>query len=284
MFSLLPYTACHSHNITGTVIDDYHGGLQLLTTAGIGNFIDIVVDSVYLVLHPFINGGIDVIAGLLDLLHHHLTGSGIPLEACLLGQHFGNIFQNRIAKVGVYRLGVILLHGGLGVTIGAAVGFALFFIGLYHTSVTAVLIFTGCQPVFLGDTGLQHQLLSNGCLIFLFFQPAVLTHCPQNVFFPLLVVIEVLIGIVIGGRVGDTDQTGAFCGCQQFQFLAEIGFCCAADTSAALTQVNAVQVHLHNGILVIPLFQLQSPEDFQNLTLHSYIVSSFIFKQQQVFN
>ena len=70
----------------------------MLAAPGIRDLAQIGIDSIYIILHCLIKGSIDMVAALLDLLQHQLTGSIVPLEAGLLGHRLGNILNNRIAK------------------------------------------------------------------------------------------------------------------------------------------------------------------------------------------
>ena len=87
------------------------------------------------------DGSIDMIAALLNLLHHHLAGRGVPLEAGLLCHCLGHILQNSIRKVGIDLLRGILYYRSLGITLGTIVGSSILFVGADRTAVITFRVF-----------------------------------------------------------------------------------------------------------------------------------------------
>ena len=222
-----------------------------------------------------------MIAILLNLLHNQLTGAIVPLHTRFFCQSLAYIFQDGICKIGIHTLGGILYHGCFQTALGTVKDFLIFGqIAFNCSAVVTGFIVTADKAVFRSHAVFQNNLLGNSILIFFLINPPVVTHGPENVFLALHVVIEILIGVIIGGRVGNADQTGALSRCQQLQFFAEIGFRCTAHTPAALAQIDTIQIHFHNCILVILLFQLYRFEDLQNLSLHGNIVRRFILSKQ----
>ena len=247
-------TASHCHNITGGVIDHHNGRLQLLAASGFGNFIQICIDLVYLLLHIQVNGGINMVTTALDLLNHQITGCAVPGHAVLFCQSLCHIHQNRIGKPAVVILRAVFNDRYLIAAI-RAIEMALGFLqGTDNTLVIAGLILAVSHAVRQIDAVFQHQFLGKGFFIFFICQPAVLVHSPQNVFFSVVIILRVLIRIVPGGRIGNADDTCAFGSSQGFHFFTIVGFSGAANTTAALAQINKVQIQFQDFILIVLLF------------------------------
>ena len=281
---LLTNTAGHCYNITGGVINHNNSRLQLLTASGIGNLGKICVDLIHLLLHLHINGGINMVATALDLLHHQFFGRAVPDHAVLFGQGHAHVFQNGIGEPAIHIPGAILHHGNYLTAAGAVILGAITNQSTDNTLVITLLILAESHAVFKIDAILQHQFLIQGMLIFRIRQPAILMHGPQGGLFSLSVVFGVLIRIVIGGRIGNTDDTCTFGSSQALQFLTIIGFGRTSDTAATLTKVNEIQIQLQDFVLIVAFFHLDRTENLQHFTLNSNIVSSFVFRQQHIFN
>ena len=225
-----------------------------------------------------------MIAADFDPLHHHFSGSRVPGHAILFSQFFRYILKNRIREPAVYILGIIFRNRDLIATHGA--GILIIGLGqrIDQAFVSALFVLTESHTVFQVDTVLQYQFLVQGLLVFFICEPAVFVHGPKDIFFSFLVVFGILIGVVPGRRVGDADDTCAFRCSQAFDFLTVIGSSSTADTAAALTQINKVQIKLKDLLFVIALFQLDRTEDLQHFTLHSNIISTLILRQQHIFD
>ena len=141
-----------------------------------------------------------------------------------------------------------------------------------------------CHGIGQIDTVLQHQFLFQCLLVFFIREPAILVHGPEDIFFSLLIILRILVGVVPCGRIGNADNTGTFGSGQTLHFFSVIGGRRTADTTAVLTQVNKVQIQLQNFILIIALFQLYRPENLQHFTLDGDIISSLILCQQHIFD
>ena len=63
---LLPHAAGQSNHVARLVVDDHDGGLELLLTAGSGNVAQVGINRIHLLLHVHVQGGINMVAALLD--------------------------------------------------------------------------------------------------------------------------------------------------------------------------------------------------------------------------
>ena len=131
-----------------------------------------------------------------------------------------------------------------------------------------------------GDDGLaaggafEDQLLGAGGLVGFVVDVLLLVHLAQDRLLPALVVLFVIEGIVVGRHVGDADDRGGFGEREILDVLAEIGLCRGLHAVAALTEVDRVQVPLHDLLLVVLLLELQRAEDFTQLALDRHLVAS----------
>ena len=99
-----------------------------------------------------------------------------------------------------------------------------------------------------------------------------LQHLAQNQRCAVLVVLQIAVGIVGRGVVGDGDQAGALGQIQLRQLLAEVVLGRRGHAVAALSQVNIVEVPLQNLLLGVSLVKVQGGKDLQNLPFYRHIV------------
>ena len=281
--SLLSHTAGQGHHITGGIVNNHDSGLELLGTPGGRDFIEIRVYLVHLVLHIHIQGGINMVATLLDLLQvgvAKLLAHFVPLKTVLGRQVGGNVNDHRVHEPGIHMLRSIEGDRGLAAAFRAEIAVSFMGIGLYRTAVAAGVAYR--PAVFSGDAVLEDHLLAHCLLVFLLGQIALLLHFVQNAelavavspravpFLPLVHIDAGGIGVKHGGVVGDTDKAGAFRHGQVLQLLAEVGRRRALDAEAALAQIDLVQVPLHDQVLIILPFKHLGAEDLHDLSLNGY--------------
>ena len=278
---LLPHAAGQRHNIAGGIVNDHNAGLKLLGASGGGDVVQVGVDGIHLVLNVQVQGGVDMVAALLDFFQIVVPGGLIhvvPHEAVLQGKIGGHIQNHRIHKPAIDVLGGIQADGSLGAAAGAEIQISLVGVGTDCAAIAAVV--THGPSVLVGNAVLEHKRLVIGLDIFLVGEIALVQHFVQNAFLPVAVAPSAVphfplvhidaggIGVKQGGVIGDADQAGAFGNGQALQLLAKVGRGGGFDTVAALAQVNSVQVLLHDDILVILLFQKLGPENLHDLTLN----------------
>ena len=289
---VVSHTAGHAHNIAGTVVDDHDGRLELLSASGIRNLGQILIDSINLVLHVHINGGVDIVAASLDLLHIKLLGIVVPGHSVLLSQSLGHILQNGIHKPGVHFLGAVLVHQNLGAAFRAVVLVFLLHQGAYNVLVAAAFVGAGGQGVFQGDAVFQNQFLIPGLFKLLLGNPALLQHLLQHQFLTAAVPLHaghqlalvhkfLTVGVEQGGVIGDADEAGALCQSEHFQFLAKVGLRSAADTVAHLSHIDGIEVLLHNLLFAVLPLHLDGTENLNHLPLHGDVIGGVIALQQQ---
>ena len=278
---LLSHTAGQCHHITGPVVDDHNGRLELLGGAGGGDILQIGINGIHLVLHVHIQGGIDMVAALLDALQVVVPGllsGALPIYAILGRQIGGHVQNGRIHKPGIYILRGVLVDRGQAAAIGAVIVAALLVEGTDRARIAAAL--ADSPAVRRVDTLLKDHLLIDGLIILLLGQVALGEHFREHIQLAIAVparavphlalVLEDIFGIGIeqGRVIGNADEAGALCRGQALQLLAEVGSSRALHAVATLAQIDAVQVLIHNEVLIVFLFKHLGPENLHDLSLH----------------
>ena len=225
-----------------------------------------------------------MVAATLDLLHTQLLCSTVPGHAVLFCKRLCHILQNSICEPAVVIFRFIHRNRHNSITLRAEVAFFRSKQCTDNTLIVTGFIGAICHTVFKRNTALKNQLLANGFLILVVSQPSIFIHSPENVFFSLFVVIWILVRIVVSGRVGNTNDTCTLCRSQAFNFLSKIGFRSTSDTTAALTQINEVQIQFQNFVFIIAFLHLNRSENLKDFTLNRYIVSSLVFRKQNIFD
>ena len=272
----------------------------MLDTVRFGDFVQIGVNLIQLLLHCHINRGIDMQTALrhkaLKVLLRIIVRS-FPVNTAPFAEILSHLFQNQVHIPGIHFAGSIAVQNRRGITLGT-VGFS---VGHCYKRATlaviaAFLIDAVAIAVFLINSPLKGQICAVFQSLGIFFlrQPAILLHHIDGIFTTafisfgtcqllIFVIIQALtVGIKQRRIIGDTDQCSTFGYIQIFQLLAEISGSCSFYTLAAFTQIDLVQIPLHNELFVVTLFKFRSTEDFQHLTLHGYIVSRRVIFQVQI--
>ena len=126
--------------------------------------------------------------------------------------------------------------------------------------------------ILLVRGALENQLLCHGAFPGVVIDIALFVHLAQDDLLPLLVVRLVVERVVIGRLVRDADDGGAFCQGKVLDVFSEIGMSCDADTPAAFTKIDSVEVPFENFLFVVFLFQFQSAEDLGQLALDGNLI------------
>ncbi len=293
---LLPYAAGQGHHVAGAVVDHHNGGLELLLAVGSGHVAQLLVDLIHLLLNLHVQRHIDVIAALLNPFQIQIPvrlGQIIPVFPVLL-REIGSKVQNH--SVHIPAVDVL---GGVGRDRGQVAADRAVVIPVLSNGkiapgagVAAGQVFADGPPVFIGNAFLEDQLLVHGVLVFLLGQIALLIHLFQHIELPDTVPpravplfpsehIDVIgMGIVEGGVVGNADQACALGHGQVLQLLAEILRGGALHAVAAPSQVDTVQVLLHNHVFIIVPFADLGTENLHDLPLNGdALVAGGVFHQ-----
>ena len=278
---LLPHAAGQGHHIAGSVVNHHNAGLELLGAAGGGDLFQVRVDGVHLLLHIHIQGGIDMVAALLDSLQIVVPGlfTGLlPVDAVLLREIRRHIQDGGVHEPGVNALGGVLVHRGPAAALGAEIVIALLVEGDHGGGIAAAVALG--PAVLRGDALLEDHLLGHGLVILLLGQVALVQHfgkhvelavpVPARAVPDLALILKGILGVGVEQRgiVGDADEAGALRHRQALELLAEIGGSRALDAVAALAQKDPVQVLVHDDVFVVFLFKHLGPEDLHDLSLH----------------
>ena len=277
---LLSHAAGQGYHIAGAVVDDHNAGLELLGAAGGGDLLQIRVDGIHLILHIHIQGGINMVAALLDPLQVVVPGlfsGGLPIHTVLGGQVPGHIQNGRIHKPAVHCLRGVQIHGHQAAALRAVVVGTLLLEGRHSAAVAAVV---AVRPAVLGvDPILKDHLLGHCRVVFLLGQIPLVQHLGQDIQLPVPVPTGtvpdlslifkgiVRVGIEQRGVVGNADEAGALRRGQVLELLAEVGGGSALDAVAALAQIDPVQVLVHDDVFVVLLLEHLGPENFHHLSL-----------------
>ena len=126
---------------------------------------------------------------------------------------------------------------------------------------------TGVFFLVIRSVAEDHFLIDGGLIGLLRLNIALIVHFLQDRELTLAVVLLADIGIVERGIVRDGDEAGALGRRQVGDLLAKVDACRTLDTVAALTEVDRVEIPLHDLGLRIALFDLQGAEDLLYLAV-----------------
>ena len=257
MVDLLAHAAGKAHNITGAVINHHDAGLQLGRAGGGGDLSQVGVDLVDLGLHIHVQGGVDVVAALLDL--HVVELLGFLVQGIIVNAVHGSHIPGHVLQKGIHKPGIDLLREIVADLVFSAAdraeistGFGLG-IGANSALIAAGFLVADLPLVLGGNALLEHNLLGNGFLIFLLGNKALFLHLAQDVSLAVQVPVhthshalipELIgalgIGVIQGGVVGDADEGGALSHSQALKLLAEVFLRSGLDTVAAPAEINGI--------------------------------------------
>ena len=126
---------------------------------------------------------------------------------------------------------------------------------------------TGVFLLVIRSVAEDHFLIDGGLIGLLRLNIALSVHFLQDRELTLAVVLLADIGIVERGIVRDSDEAGALGRRQVGDLLAKVDARRTLDTVAALTEVDRVEIPLHDLGLRIALFDLQGAEDLLYLAV-----------------
>ena len=127
----------------------------------------------------------------------------------------------------------------------------------------------GLCLVLLAD---EHGLLIHGLVQLGLGDVALVIHLVEDPDTALAVLLLIDEGVVLRGHVRDADDAGALGQRELIRRLAEVGVRGGVDAVAALTEVDLVEIVLHDLLLGVLLLELQRLEDLQQLALHGDVV------------
>ena len=223
-----------------------------------------------------------MVAALLNFVQVDIPGvlvHVLPDLSVLFGKVGGKIHKHRVHEPGIHMLGSIGFHGGGAAADGTVAHVPLPGEVTAGVLVAALVVAAHRPPILGGNTLLEDHFLIHGLGIFIVRQVTLVVHLAEHVQLtvavPLravalltLVFIDALgIGVEEGRVVGDADEAGALGGSQALQLLAEIFRRRALDAVAAPTQVDLIEVILHNEVFVVLLLEELSPENLHHLPL-----------------
>ena len=250
--------AHHGHHVPGVGVHNGDGRLERLALGvGILGVVGVFKHGLGDVLDLGVLGGVDLVPAVIDLADGLFKGCadiavgvcGVVGQAKDLHKLLGHIGDDLVGEVGVVGGAD---HGGLfvlplGPHIAAQVGVA---VGEYHLLGFGGVI-GGLVDLFLGQHGVQHVQLAVAVLL------------------PGPVAAQ---GVILGGVVGDADETRALRQGQLGYVLVEVHPGGGLHAVALVAQVDGVQVHLQNFVFGIVLFQGQSPVHLRHLALDGVLV------------
>ena len=153
-------------------------------------------------------------------------------------------------------------------------------VGLYH--LFAGLLLGGGRHIpllQLTHTGVAvgkgHLLVAGRLVDLLLLDNPLVVHILQHLQLPRAVVGQRPFadkGVIAGGVVGDGDKAGALGQCQILGVLAEIHPRGRLGAVARLAEIHRVEVASQDLVLVVALFQLQSPINLRDLALDGGLV------------
>ena len=126
--------------------------------------------------------------------------------------------------------------------------------------------------VVLAGAVAEHQLLRHGLVVLRLADIALVEHFAQDQLLALLVLLEVEIGIIPGGVVGNADEGSTLSQGEILHVLAEVDLRGGLDAVAALAQGDDVEVKFQDLILRVALFVLQGAENLHQLPAHRHLV------------
>jgi len=256
--ALVADTARHGDDVAGLVVRHNDGGLQLLNAHGLRHVVKVLVDLVYNSLNLRIDRCIDLIAARQELL---LCGK--LTVAVALHKRINDIAPYRIDKI---RVIVVLVDG---VVCLAALRAEILAVRLrvLRARTGEAAARTGVFLLVIRSVAEDHFLIDGGLIGLLRLNIALIVHFLQDRELTLAVVLLADIGIVERGIVRDGDEAGALGRRQVGDLLAKVDACRTLDTVAALTEVDRVEIPLHDLGLRIALFDLQGAEDLLYLAV-----------------
>ena len=133
--------------------------------------------------------------------------------------------------------------------------------------------------VFL--VGTVVQLLGNGRIVLVLGNHVLIEHLRQNGLLTRFYLVGMVIYVVDGRIVGQSGQNGAFRQVELRNILAEVTVCRGLHAVAVVAEVDGVEVHDEDAVLVIDLlFERKSTEDLVYLALDGVIfVLSDVFDE-----
>ena len=253
----------HRHDVTGLVVDDHRGGLELLGGIGLGDVLDVLINLVHLGLDLGIHRRIDAEAAGGDHLVGRLVGDALERR-----QIAADVPDDGVLEVGVIALLLhveLVLMPALGAGVIVAVGLEAVDLVLEAALGAGVLL------IARGALELQ-DLVADPVIFVAGLDIALLKHLLQDGQRAVLVVLGVDIGVVAGGVVGDADDAGALLGGQLVQLLAEIDVGGALDAVGALSQIDRVEIPGDDLFLGVVLLEVQRLEDLHELAADRHVL------------
>ena len=223
-----------------------------------------------------------MVAALLNFVQVDIPGilvHVLPDLSVLFGKVGGKIHKHRVHEPGIHMLGSIGFHGGGAAADGTVAHVPLAGEVAAGILIAALVVAAHRPPILGGDALLEDHFLIDRFLIFFVRQVALVVHLAEHVQLAVAVPLRAVallafvlvnalgIGVEEGRVIGDADEAGALGGGQALQLLAEIFRRRALDAVAAPTQIDLIEVILHNEVFVVLLFKELSPENLHHLPL-----------------
>ena len=223
-----------------------------------------------------------MVAALLNFVQVDVPGilvHVLPDLSVLPGKVGGKIHKHRVHEPGIHMLGSVGFHGGGTAADGTVAHVPLAGEVTAGILVAALIVAAHRPPILGGDALLEDHFLTDRFLIFFVRQVALVAHLAEHVQLAVAVPLRAAallafvlvnalgIGVKQGRVVGDADEAGTLGRGQALQLLAEILRRRALNAVAAPTQVDLIEVILHNKVFVILLFKELGPENFHHLPL-----------------